>query len=82
MQVSTYAYVNPVVAVLLGVFLAGEKISLTQILGLITILGSVLLINMARYRREKIAERSITSEISKKKERSRHYHKKLSKELN
>ena len=67
MQVSTYAYVNPVVAVLLGVFLAGEKISLTQILGLITILGSVLLINMARYRREKIAERTITSEISKKK---------------
>ena len=67
MQVSTYAYVNPVVAVLLGVFFAGEKISLTQILGLITILGSVLLINMARYRREKIAERSITSEISKKK---------------
>ena len=67
MQVSTYAYVNPVVAVLLGVFFAGEKISLTQILGLITILGSVLLINMARYRREKIAERTITSEISKKK---------------
>ena len=82
MQVSTYAYVNPVVAVLLGVFFAGEKISLTQILGLITILGSVLLINMARYRREKIAERSITSEISKKNERFRQYHKKSSKELN
>ena len=82
MQVSTYAYVNPVVAVLLGVFFAGEKISPTQILGLITILGSVLLINMARYRREKIAERSITSEISKKNERSRQYHKKFSKEFN
>lgn len=54
MQVSTYAYVNPVVAVLLGVFFAGEQISFLQIMGLITILGSVFLINMARYRREKI----------------------------
>ena len=57
MQVSTYAYVNPVVAVLLGVFFANEKITSIQIAGLIIILGSVLLINMARYRREKIAER-------------------------
>lgn len=58
MQVSTYAYVNPVVAVLLGVFFANEEISLIQILGLVTILASVLLINMAKYRREKIAERA------------------------
>lgn len=57
MQVSTYAYVNPVVAVLLGVFFANENISLIQILGLIIILGSVLLINMARYRRERKAEK-------------------------
>jgi drug/metabolite transporter (DMT)-like permease len=57
MQVSTYAYVNPVVAVLLGVFFANEKITGIQIAGLIIILGSVLLINMARYRREKLAER-------------------------
>src|SRR5215203_312605 len=49
-QVSTYAYVNPVIAVLLGVFFAAEKISLLQILGLIIILTSVLLINLARYR--------------------------------
>ncbi len=52
MQVSTYAYVNPVVAVLLGIFLANEKISVLQIIGLIIILGSVLLINLAKYRRE------------------------------
>ncbi len=57
MQVSTYAYVNPVVAVLLAVIFANEKITLIQILGLVTILGSVLLINMAKYRREKMAER-------------------------
>jgi len=57
MQVSTYAYVNPVVAVLLGVFFANEKITAIQVAGLIIILGSVLLINMARYRREKLADR-------------------------
>jgi len=58
MQVSTYAYVNPVVAVLLAVFFAGEKISGIQIAGLVIILGSVLLINLAKYRREKLAERN------------------------
>ncbi len=49
-QVSTYAYVNPVVAVLLGVFFAAEKISFLQISGLVIILTSVLLINLAKYR--------------------------------
>lgn len=49
-QVSTYAYVNPVVAVLLGVFFASENISFLQILGLVIILVSVLLINLAKYR--------------------------------
>jgi drug/metabolite transporter (DMT)-like permease len=47
-QVSTYAYVNPVVAVILGVFLANEKISFLQIAGLVIILGSVLIINLAK----------------------------------
>lgn len=64
MQVSTYAYVNPVVAVLLAVIFANEKISFIQILGLITILGSVLLINMAKYRREKLAERAHAVSLS------------------
>src|SRR5450755_3463561 len=48
-QVSTYAYVNPVVAVLLGVFLAGEHINSLQIAGLFVILLSVLLINLNKY---------------------------------
>ena len=52
-QVSTYAYVNPVIAVLLGVFFAGEHMSLLQISGLIVIIVSVLLINLAKYRSEK-----------------------------
>jgi drug/metabolite transporter (DMT)-like permease len=50
MQVSTHAYVNPMVAVLLGVFFGGEKISFIQWLGLVVILMSVLLINLAKYR--------------------------------
>lgn len=54
-QVSTYAYVNPVVAVLLGVFFASEKISFLQLLGLVIILGSVLLINLVKYRAGKKA---------------------------
>lgn len=50
-QVSTYAYVNPVVAVLLAVFFGHEHISGIQIAGLIVILGSVLLINLSKYRK-------------------------------
>jgi drug/metabolite transporter (DMT)-like permease len=50
-QVSTYAYVNPVVAVLLAVFFADEVISATQITGLVVILGSVLLINLSKYKK-------------------------------
>jgi hypothetical protein len=60
MQVSTYAYVNPVVAVLLGVFFADEKISSIQIIGLVIILGSVFIINMTKYHREKVAEKNIS----------------------
>ncbi len=51
-QVSTYAYVNPVVAVLLSVLFTSERVTLIQIAGLIVILGSVLLINLAKYRKE------------------------------
>lgn len=47
-QVSTYGYVNPVVAVLLGVVFAYEDVSVMQIAGLVIILGSVLLINFGK----------------------------------
>jgi len=43
--VGTYAYVNPVVAVLLGGVLAHEAISLQQVLALLVILAGVWLIN-------------------------------------
>ncbi len=49
-QVSTYAYVNPVVAVLLGVSLGDERLGASEIIGLGVILAGVLLINWARRR--------------------------------
>jgi drug/metabolite transporter (DMT)-like permease len=52
-QVSTHAYVNPVVAVLLGISFAGEKMSFLQWIGLAVVLCSVLLINLARSRKER-----------------------------
>ncbi len=44
-QVGTHAYVNPVIAVILGVVFIGESISAWQLLALTIILLSVLLIN-------------------------------------
>ena len=43
-KVGTYAYVNPVVAVLLGYFLGGETLGLRTILGTLFVLISVLVI--------------------------------------
>lgn len=49
-QVSTYVYINPVVAVLLGALIAGEKISGAQVVSLLIILCGVLLINLPKYK--------------------------------
>jgi len=43
-KVGTYAYVNPVVAVLLGYFLGGEGLSLRTIIGTMLVLVSVVVI--------------------------------------
>src|SRR5437762_1933039 len=43
-RVGTYAYVNPVVAVVLGYFLGGERLGLRTILGTLFVLISVLVI--------------------------------------
>jgi drug/metabolite transporter (DMT)-like permease len=43
-KVGTYAYVNPVVAVLIGYFFGGEALGLRTILGAAFVLVSVLLI--------------------------------------
>jgi len=47
-QVSTYVYINPVVAVLLGALLANESISVLKVIALIVILGGVLLVNLPK----------------------------------
>lgn len=44
---SSYAYVNPVIAVLLGVWLAGETIGPREVLAMLIILGSVVLLTTA-----------------------------------
>jgi len=48
-QVSTYVYINPVIAVVLGMLLANESISLLKIIALMIILGGVLLVNLSKY---------------------------------
>lgn len=50
-QVSTNAYVNPVVAVLLGVFFGSEIITSVQLIALAIILSSVFIINADKYKR-------------------------------
>src|SRR4030095_16055213 len=48
--VSTYVYMNPVVAVLLGALIGGEKITTLQMSALLIILAGVLLVNKARFK--------------------------------
>ena len=47
-KVGTYAYVNPVVAVLLGYLLGGEALGLRTVLGTVLVLASVLLITLSK----------------------------------
>ena len=47
-RVGTYAYVNPVVAVLVGYFLGGETLGLRTILGTLFVLVSVVMITTTR----------------------------------
>jgi drug/metabolite transporter (DMT)-like permease len=50
-RVGTYAYVNPVVAVLIGYFLGGETIGLRTIAGTVFVLVSVLMIATTRVKK-------------------------------
>ena len=50
-KVGTYAYVNPVVAVLVGYFLGGEALGPRTVLGTLCVLVSVVLITRARARK-------------------------------
>ena len=53
-QVGTYAYVNPMVAVLLGWAFAGEQITMRQLISLAAVVSGVLLINLPKYKSVKI----------------------------
>jgi drug/metabolite transporter (DMT)-like permease len=50
-KVGTYAYVNPVVAVVVGYFLGGEQVGLRTILGTLFVLVSVVVITTTREKR-------------------------------
>ena len=47
--VGTYAYVNPVIAVLLGWLMANESITVLQVAGMFIILFSAFLVNSPKY---------------------------------
>ncbi len=49
--VSTYAYINPVIAIFLGAWLASEPINARIILSALIIIGSVVVINLSRQSR-------------------------------
>ncbi len=55
-RVGTYAYVNPVVAVLIGYFLGGETLGLRTILGALLVLISVIVITTTRAKKPGAAQ--------------------------
>lgn len=56
-KVGTYAYVNPVIAVLIGYFLGGEALGARTILGTLLVLVSVIVITTTR--KTKVAEKAL-----------------------
>jgi drug/metabolite transporter (DMT)-like permease len=61
-KVGTYAYVNPVIAVLLGYFLAGEAIDLRVALGTLCVLISVIVITTMRAKKPVVMTRGAGSD--------------------
>lgn len=58
--VSTYAYVNPLIAVLLGSFLADEPFTLNIMLSAMVIISAVFLINTQRFKPQPQTENSLS----------------------
>ncbi len=50
-KVATYAYVNPIIAVLLGVVLLHERLAAAEVVGMATILGAVVMVILSRVKR-------------------------------
>jgi drug/metabolite transporter (DMT)-like permease len=61
-KVATYAYVNPIVAILLGTFFAGEHLTLRTLLGAGLIIGSVAVVITAQQMKSK-SEPALTAQI-------------------
>lgn len=55
--VSTYAYVNPLIAILLGVLFADESLNIWMVISAAIIIGAVFIINYARYSARQSAPR-------------------------
>jgi drug/metabolite transporter (DMT)-like permease len=52
-KVATYAFVNPAIAVLLGVLLLGERLASTELIGMIVIVAAVAMVVYSRVDRGK-----------------------------
>jgi drug/metabolite transporter (DMT)-like permease len=59
-KVSTYAYINPVVAVILGTTLGGETFDARMAIASVVIIGAVILITTAKARKSEPEARSTT----------------------
>ena len=66
-QVSSYVYVNPVVAILLGGLIGKESITPLHILSLAIILSGVLLINFSKYKMLRVKKTRPKYQLSYKK---------------
>ncbi len=54
-KASTYAYVNPIIAVLLGVVLLHERLAPAEVLGMATIVAAVAMVILSRVRKNPVA---------------------------
>jgi drug/metabolite transporter (DMT)-like permease len=59
--VSTYAYVNPIVAIFLGAWLGSELITIRIVLSALIIIGSVVVINLSKQSRTQPKTASVTT---------------------
>jgi drug/metabolite transporter (DMT)-like permease len=62
-KVGTYAYVNPVVAVVIGYFFGGEAVGLRTILGMLLVLVSVVVITTVPKIQEKVSAKQNLQEV-------------------
>jgi drug/metabolite transporter (DMT)-like permease len=59
-KVATYAYINPVVAVILGALLLGERLVPTEYVGMMAVIIAVALVTSSKIR---VAEREVAAEV-------------------